>query len=43
MGTRTLSLEVKQLGHEAEYSPPTRAKVKKTWLYTPTPPYIFMV
>jgi hypothetical protein len=30
MDTRALSLEVKQLGHEAEYSPATRAKVKKT-------------
>jgi hypothetical protein len=24
------------------YSPPTRAEVRNTWIYTPTPPYIFM-
>jgi hypothetical protein len=30
-------------GHEADHSPPTSAQVKKTWTYTSTPPYIFMV
>jgi hypothetical protein len=29
-------------GHEADHSPPTSAKVKKTWIYTSTPPYFFM-
>jgi hypothetical protein len=33
-----LSLDVKRLGHEADNSPPTSGKVKKTWLYTSTPP-----
>jgi hypothetical protein len=28
---------VQQLGHEADHSPPTSAKVKKTWVYTATP------
>jgi hypothetical protein len=27
---------------EADHSPPTSAEVKKTWLYTSTPPNIFM-
>jgi hypothetical protein len=35
----TLSLRVKQLGREADHSPPTSAKVKKMWIYTSTPPY----
>jgi hypothetical protein len=30
-------------GREADHSPPTSAEVKKTWLYTSTPPYAFMV
>jgi hypothetical protein len=33
-----LSLEVKQLGHEADHSPPSSAKVKNVWSYTSTPP-----
>jgi hypothetical protein len=33
---------VKRLGCEADHSPPTSVKVKKTWIYTFTPPYIFM-
>jgi hypothetical protein len=37
-----LSLGVKWPGCEADYSPPTSAKVKKTWVYTSTPPYAFM-
>jgi hypothetical protein len=37
------STEVKTLGHEADNSPPTNAEVKNTWIYTSTPPYIFMV
>jgi hypothetical protein len=26
---------------EADHSPPTSAEVKKTWIYTSTPPYAF--
>jgi hypothetical protein len=29
-------------GREADHSPPTSAEVKKMWIYTPTPPYVFM-
>jgi len=29
-------------GHEADYSPPSNAKVKNAWSYTPTPQYVFM-
>jgi hypothetical protein len=29
---------VKWQGREAEHSPPTSAEVKKTWIYTATPP-----
>jgi hypothetical protein len=32
-----LSLGVKQLGHEADHSPPSSAKVN-AWSYTSTPP-----
>jgi hypothetical protein len=28
---------------ETDHSPPTCAKIKKMWVYTPTPPYVFMV
>jgi hypothetical protein len=27
---------------EAQHSPPTSAEAKKTWIYTFTPPYVFM-
>jgi hypothetical protein len=30
---------VKWQGPVAEHSPPTSAEVKKTWIYTSTPPY----
>jgi hypothetical protein len=33
---------VKWLEHEAGHSPLTSAQVKKTWIYTSTPPYVFM-
>jgi hypothetical protein len=42
MGTGALSLEVKQQGREGDHSPPTSAEVKNKWIYTSTPPYIFM-
>jgi hypothetical protein len=38
----TLSLGVKWLGHEADHSPPSSAKVKNAWSYTSTPQYVFM-
>jgi hypothetical protein len=39
---RSLSPGVKRSGREADHSPPTSAEVKKTWVYTPTPLYVFM-
>jgi hypothetical protein len=33
-----LSLGIKQLGHEADHSPPSSAQVKNVWSYTSTPP-----
>jgi hypothetical protein len=38
----TLSPEVKRPGREDDHSLPTNAKVKKTWIYASTPPYVFM-
>jgi hypothetical protein len=38
-----LSPEVKLPEREADHSPPTRAEVKKSWVYTCTPPYFLMV
>jgi hypothetical protein len=38
MGKRALSLEVKRPRREADYSPPSSAKVKNAWSYTSTPP-----
>jgi hypothetical protein len=38
----TLSSGVKRPGREADHSPPASVEVKKTWLYTSTPPYVFM-
>jgi hypothetical protein len=32
---------VKRQGREADHSPPTSAEVKKMWIYTSTPPYVF--
>jgi hypothetical protein len=37
-----LSPGVKRLGREADHSYPTSAEVKMTWIYTTTPPYVFM-
>jgi hypothetical protein len=37
-----LSPGVKRPGCEADHSPPTSAVVKKTWIYTSTPPYAFI-
>jgi hypothetical protein len=35
--------EVKRPGRDANLSPPSNAKFKNTWIYTSTPPYVFMV
>jgi hypothetical protein len=37
-----ISPGVKRPGREADYWPPTSAEVKKTWVCTSTPPYVFM-
>jgi hypothetical protein len=36
-----LSLGVKQPGRETDHSSPASTQVKKTWVYTSTPPYVF--
>jgi hypothetical protein len=36
-----LSPGVKRQGREADHSPSTSAEIKKTWIYTSTPPYAF--
>jgi hypothetical protein len=41
-GGSVLGEGVKQQRHETGYSPPTTAEVKKTWMYTSTPPYVFI-
>jgi hypothetical protein len=33
---------VKRQGRGVDYSPPTSAEVKLTWIYTSTSPYVFM-
>jgi hypothetical protein len=38
-----LSPGVKRPGREDDNSPPSIAEVKKTWVYTSTAPYVFMV
>jgi hypothetical protein len=38
-----LSVGGKRQGREPDHSPPTSAEVKKTWIYTYIPPYVFMV
>jgi hypothetical protein len=42
MRTGALSRGVKWQGREADHSLPTSAEVKKMWIYTSTPPYVFM-
>jgi hypothetical protein len=36
-----LSPGVKREGYEADLALPTSAEVKKTWIYTSTPPHVF--
>jgi hypothetical protein len=38
-----ISLEVMWPGREADQSSPTSAEVNKMWIYTSTPPYVFMM
>jgi hypothetical protein len=42
IGAGFYSRGVKRPGHEAYHSPPTSSEVKKTWIYTSIPPYVFM-
>jgi hypothetical protein len=39
---RALSPGVKRPGREADHSPPTSAELKKIWIYTATPTYVFV-
>jgi hypothetical protein len=38
-----LSPWIKRPRREADHSPPTSAEVRKTWVYTSTPPYVFIL
>jgi hypothetical protein len=40
--TQPSILGVKPQGREADHSPPTSTEVKKTWIHTSAPPYVFM-
>jgi hypothetical protein len=42
MGIGCSLLEVKWPGREADHSPPTSAEVKKMWIHTTTPPYMYV-
>jgi hypothetical protein len=39
----SFSLEVKWPGREIDHLTPTSVQVKKTWIYTSNPPYVFTV
>lgn len=39
---RPLSLQVKQQGHDTNYSPPSSAEFNNAWSYTSTPSYAVM-
>jgi hypothetical protein len=41
MGTGGSFPGVKRQRREADHSPPSSAEVKKMWIYTSTPPYVF--
>jgi hypothetical protein len=41
-GTGSYFPTIKRQESEADHSPPTSAEVKKTWVYTSIPPYVFM-
>jgi hypothetical protein len=38
-----INIGIKWAGCKANHSPPTGAEVKRTGIYTATPPYVFMV
>jgi hypothetical protein len=42
MGTVVYSPEVKRLGFEADHSSWLSTKIKKSWIFTPTPANVFM-
>jgi hypothetical protein len=42
MGTGDVSPGVKRPECEGDHSRPISAEVKKTWIYIPIPPYVFM-
>jgi hypothetical protein len=42
MDTKSSLPGVKRQGREADQSPPTSAEVKRIWVYTSTPTYVFM-
>jgi hypothetical protein len=42
IGTGALSTEVKRQGRTTDHLTPTSVDVKKTWIYIPTPPYVFL-
>jgi hypothetical protein len=42
LGMTALSPGVKRPVREADQSPPISVEIKNTWIYTLTPPYIFM-
>jgi hypothetical protein len=42
MGTEDFSSGEKLPTREADHSPPTIAEDKNEWIYTSTPPYVFM-
>jgi hypothetical protein len=42
MGTEGSFPGLKRQGREADHSPPTSAEVKKMWIYTSTPLYVFI-
>jgi hypothetical protein len=42
MGTGGSFSGIKRQGREADHSPPTSAEVKKMWMYTSIPSYVFM-
>jgi hypothetical protein len=42
MGTEVPSPGIKQSGHEADHSPPSRAMVQNTWSCNSTPQYVFL-
>jgi hypothetical protein len=42
MSVEALSPVVRRQESDADHELPTTAEVKKTWIYTSTPPYVFM-